>query len=170
MTALYRAYAAASWYVRCKLNMFRLKHLMGIKVGAGTSISPLAGFMDCGAVSIGRNCSISSVTFVTHSGGDRIYGLRSRVRPIKVGANCMLGAGVIILPGVIIGDNCVVGAGCVVSRDVPAGSVMRPPEAVRACSTEEYLARKERARVRRQINEVWDRDPALGWVKVWSRK
>lgn len=39
--------------------------------------------------------------------------------PIKIGRNCWLGAGVIVLPGVSIGDNTVVGAGSVVTKDLP---------------------------------------------------
>ena len=43
--------------------------------------------------------------------------------PIKIGRNCWLGAGVIVLPGVTIGDNTVVGAGSVVTKDLPANVV-----------------------------------------------
>lgn len=43
--------------------------------------------------------------------------------PIRIGRNCWLGAGVIVLPGVTIGDNTVVGAGSVVTRDLPANVV-----------------------------------------------
>lgn len=43
--------------------------------------------------------------------------------PIRIGRNCWLGAGVIVLPGVTIGDDTVVGAGSVVTRDLPAGVV-----------------------------------------------
>ena len=43
--------------------------------------------------------------------------------PIKIGRNCWLGAGVIVLPGVTIGDNTVVGAGSVVNKDLPANVV-----------------------------------------------
>ena len=43
--------------------------------------------------------------------------------PIKIGKNCWLGAGVIVLPGVTIGDNTVVGAGSVVTKDLPANVV-----------------------------------------------
>ncbi len=39
--------------------------------------------------------------------------------PIRIGRNCWLGAGVIVLPGVTIGDNVVVGAGSVVTKDLP---------------------------------------------------
>ena len=38
--------------------------------------------------------------------------------PIRIGKNCWLGAGVIVLPGVTIGDNTVVGAGSVVTKDL----------------------------------------------------
>lgn len=43
--------------------------------------------------------------------------------PVRIGENCWIGAGVIILPGVTIGDNTVVGAGSVVNRDLPSGVV-----------------------------------------------
>ena len=43
-------------------------------------------------------------------------------RPVRVGDNCWLGAGVTICPGVTIGDNCVIGAGSVVTRDIPENS------------------------------------------------
>ena len=43
--------------------------------------------------------------------------------PIRIGKNCWLGAGVIVLPGVTIGDNSVIGAGSVVTKDIPANVV-----------------------------------------------
>ena len=43
--------------------------------------------------------------------------------PVRIGSNCWLGAGVIVLPGVTIGDNTVVGAGSVVTKDLPSGVV-----------------------------------------------
>ena len=43
--------------------------------------------------------------------------------PIHIGSNCWLGAGVIVLPGVIIGDNTVIGAGSVVTKDIPSDVV-----------------------------------------------
>ena len=44
-------------------------------------------------------------------------------RPISVGNNVWIGAGVSVLPGVTIGDNCVIGAGSVVIRDIPSDSI-----------------------------------------------
>lgn len=39
--------------------------------------------------------------------------------PVKIGRNCWIGAGALILPGISIGDNSVIGAGSVVTRDIP---------------------------------------------------
>ena len=44
-------------------------------------------------------------------------------KPIKVGNNVWLGAGVTVLAGVTIGDNSVIGAGSVVTKDIPSGVV-----------------------------------------------
>ncbi len=41
-------------------------------------------------------------------------------KPVRIGKNCWLGAGVYVLPGVTIGDNVVVGAGSVVTKDIPS--------------------------------------------------
>ena len=38
--------------------------------------------------------------------------------PVRIGKNCWLGAGVIVLPGITIGDNVVIGAGSVVTKDL----------------------------------------------------
>ena len=43
--------------------------------------------------------------------------------PVKIGRNCWLGAGVVVLPGVTIGDNTVIGAGSIVTKDIPANVV-----------------------------------------------
>ncbi len=52
---------------------------------------------------------------------DRTRGLYVDTR---VGQNCFIGGGSLILPGVEIGDNCVIGAGSVVTKSVPARSVV----------------------------------------------
>ena len=43
--------------------------------------------------------------------------------PVRIGRNCWLGAGVIVVPGVTIGDNVVIGAGSVVTKDLPSDVV-----------------------------------------------
>lgn len=39
--------------------------------------------------------------------------------PVRIGKNCWIGAGAIILPDISIGDNVVIGAGSVVTKDLP---------------------------------------------------
>jgi len=43
--------------------------------------------------------------------------------PVRIGNNCWIGAGTVIVPGVTIGDDTVIGAGSVVTKDIPSGVV-----------------------------------------------
>lgn len=43
--------------------------------------------------------------------------------PVRIGTNCWIGAGVIIMPGVTIGDHVVIGAGSIVTKDIPSNVV-----------------------------------------------
>lgn len=38
---------------------------------------------------------------------------------VRIGRNCWIGAGTVIVPGITIGDNVVIGAGSVVTKDLP---------------------------------------------------
>ncbi len=40
--------------------------------------------------------------------------------PVRIGKNCWVGAGAVILPGVTVGDHVVIGAGSVVTKDLPS--------------------------------------------------
>ena len=59
-------------------------------------------------------------------------------KPVRIGNNCWLGAGVLVMPGVTIGDNSVIGAGSVVTKDVPANviAVGNPCKVIREISSE----------------------------------
>lgn len=74
--------------------------------------------------------------------------------PIRIGRNCWLGAGVIVLPGVTIGDNTVVGAGSVVTKDLPSNVV----------------AVGNPCKILREINErdkeFYHKDKKLNWDKL----
>lgn len=72
-------------------------------------------------------------------------GLRARGyqynKPIHIGKNCWLGAGVIVLPGITIGDNTIVGAGSVVTKDLPANvlAVGNPCHVLRSIHDEDFI-------------------------------
>lgn len=53
-------------------------------------------------------------------------------RAPRIGDNCLIGAGAVIVGGVTVGDNVKIGAGAVVSTDVPPGCtvVAQPPRII----------------------------------------
>ncbi|MDH3981528.1 MAG: gamma carbonic anhydrase family protein, partial [Kiritimatiellaceae bacterium] len=59
----------------------------------------------------------------------------------KIGNNCLIGMGAILLDNCEIGDNCIIGAGSIVSqnRKIPDGSlaVGAPVRVIRSLSEEE---------------------------------
>jgi acetyltransferase-like isoleucine patch superfamily enzyme len=121
-------------------------------IGADTGIS---GASICAAieVKIGDNCllganvTIADTDFHALSPHNRRYNTRPNeiaAKPVHIGNNVFLGAGVIVLKGVTIGDNAVVGAGSVVVCDIPANVVAagNPAHVVRSLVTstmEKYL-------------------------------
>lgn len=96
-------------------------------IGEGTFINFDCVFLDVADIIIGKNCQIAPrVQLLTAE-----HPLQATVRregwesgrPIVLGDNVWLGAGVMVAPGVTIGENTVVGAGSVVVRDLPANVV-----------------------------------------------
>ena len=76
---------------------------------------------------VGDFCLLGPNVVLATAGHPILPSLRERGfqynAPIRVGRNCWLGAGVLVMPGVTIGDNTVVGAGSVVTRDLPGNVV-----------------------------------------------
>lgn len=100
--------------------------MMGVRVGKGTFIG-----LDCifdssypELISIEDNVVTSfRIMLICHGIATRedntAPGKQDRyVAGITLKRNCYIGAGAIILPGVIVGENAVVAAGAVVTKDV----------------------------------------------------
>lgn len=87
-------------------------------------------------VEIGDGCMFASHVYISDNSHGRYEGgendsspdvapdHREYIQaPVKIGKNCWLGEGVIVMPGVTIGDGCVIGAHSIVNKDIPAGSI-----------------------------------------------
>jgi acetyltransferase-like isoleucine patch superfamily enzyme len=75
---------------------------------------------------IGRDCFISvGVIMVSDPALGREPFDADRVRGPRIGDRVSVGAGAILLSGIVIGDDATIAAGAVVTRDVEAGSHMR---------------------------------------------
>lgn len=81
-------------------------------------------------ISVGSNVVIgSNVSFCTHDGMSSVFSkagfpVPEKVGCIRIGNNCFIGAGSILMYDTMIGDNSVVAAGAVVVKDVPPGYVV----------------------------------------------
>ena len=82
----------------------------------------------------------------------RGHGLQYNL-PVRIGANCWLGAGVLVMPGVTIGDCTVVGAGSVVTRDLPSGVLAygNPCRVIRPISEEDRVFYRKGCRVPEEL-------------------
>jgi len=114
----------------------------GLKIGQNVSISDNV-FLDpshCFLISIGDNCIISNdVRIFAHDASSKIFLDYTRIAPVTIHRNCFLGAGSIIMPGVMIGPNSIIGAGSVVTKSVPSYSVYAGNPAKLISSVGDYL-------------------------------
>lgn len=78
-------------------------------------------------IRVGDNCMFGPNVVIATAGHPILPALRERGlqynAPVRVGKNCWIGAGALVMPGVTIGDNTVIGAGSVVTRDIPSNVV-----------------------------------------------
>lgn len=97
-----------------------------ISVGRDVFLNFNCVILDICAISIGEATQIGPAVQIYAADHPRDPELRRAGlefgRPVTIGANCWIGGGAIILPGVSIGDDALIGAGAVVTRDVPAGA------------------------------------------------
>lgn len=92
-----------------------------VKIGKGTRVSSHSFI--CSSVEIGEDCFIAHGVMFTN---DKFTEGREDwiERKTVIGNNVRIGSNATILP-VSIGDGAVIGAGAVVTKDVPAGKVVK---------------------------------------------
>ena len=101
-----------------------------VRIGAGTFLNMGVMVASQELVEIGENCMLANGCFVSDSSHRYSdpelpvtwQGFESK-GPTRIGANCWLGAHVVVTSGVTIGERCVIGAGSVVTRDIESHSI-----------------------------------------------
>jgi acetyltransferase-like isoleucine patch superfamily enzyme len=130
------------------VKLSKFINLYGCQIGDNTKIGAFVEIQK--NASVGRNCKISSHTFVcegvtiedevfighgvtfindlyprsTTAGGELQTEADWKVEPTLVKKGASIGSGATILARVTVGEGAIVGAGSVVTRDVPAGAVV----------------------------------------------
>lgn len=104
-----------------------IAHPMGIAIGPTTII--------------GDNCRIYPYAAVNARiiGDEELNASGNKRRHAKIGNNCMLGAGCMLIGEIEIGDNVIVAARALVTKDVPSNSVVKNVNEVRPIRPEELL-------------------------------
>jgi acetyltransferase-like isoleucine patch superfamily enzyme len=95
-------------------------------IGENVFINHGCSFLDLGGITIEDDVLIGpQVKLVTENHPVDPSNRKSLdLKSIHIGKNVWLGAGAIILPGVMIGENSIVAAGAVVTKDVPSNSIV----------------------------------------------
>ncbi|MBU0531904.1 gamma carbonic anhydrase family protein [Candidatus Micrarchaeota archaeon] len=130
-----------------------------VEMGDGSSIwfnavvrADIAGIKIGERVSIQDNCVLHTTPGVTiEIGNDVAIGHNATIHSAKIGNNCIIGMGAVLLTNSKIGNNCIIGAGSVVTegKEIPDNSiVMGIPAKVVKQVTDEHLER-----IRKNIEE-----------------
>lgn len=117
----------------------------GLIVGSNffMNTGSLIDFSHCWLIEIGDNVTLApNVTILAHDASTKFHMGYTKIAPVKIGSRVFIGAGSIIMPGVVIGDDTIIGAGSIVTRDVPDGGVAVGSPARVISSTEEYIQKQ----------------------------
>ena len=104
-----------------------------IRIGNRVNISSNCQFVSSNDLSVGDYCVIGAYAYLLSGGGyDTAPGAPRFAEqngfitkgPLTVGANCWLGAGIVVMDAASIGEHCVVAAGAVVTQPVPPQTVV----------------------------------------------
>lgn len=96
-----------------------------VKIGNNTSIGQnLHMISDEQPLVIGDNCTLSGNVFISNTEhsymeiGTHIMDQARRCDKTRIGNNCFVGYGAVIMAGAIVGSQCIIGANAVVKRGV----------------------------------------------------
>ena len=110
------------------------------KIMSGCIIDP----SHCWHITIGDDVAMAPrVHILAHDASTKHYLNYTKVANVKIGNRVFIGAGSIVLPGVVIGDDVVIGAGSVVSKDIPSNVVAAGTPAKVICKLDEYVEKEK---------------------------
>ena len=100
---------------------FKCEYGFNITIGDNFFANFNCTFLDEGKITIGDNVYMSSNVILNTLSFPKNFELRTSgtqlAKPISIGSDCRIGAGVIFNPGAKIGNNVVVEAGSVVTKE-----------------------------------------------------
>lgn len=117
------------WYgtiIRADINRIEIGDNTNIQDGSVVHVDLPNEKPDSGAVIIGKNVTV---------------GHKALLHACRIGDNCLIGMGAIVLSGAEIGDNCIVAAGAVIKENekIPSGSLVAGlPAKVKGSVTPEW--------------------------------
>ena len=98
-----------------------------VRFGRGVYANFNLTLVDDAPITVGDYTMFGPNVVVASAGHPILPSLREKAYqynfPVRIGKNCWIGAGVVIVPGVTIGAGTVIGAGSVVTKDIPANVV-----------------------------------------------
>lgn len=145
----------------------------GLKLGKNVVVRNNVSFgSEPFLVEIGDETRIGfGVTFVTHSGFTvnlrKLEGYEDvrNFGHIKIGENCAIGNGSVILQNVEIGNNCVLGANSVLSDSMPSHTVYAGNPAKYVCEIEDYGDILKKTTIDYPIDLEKDKKQLNRWLK-----
>lgn len=138
----------------CRFEVFQTdaEDRVRLKFGDNIQVNDFVHICALDSVEIGDGCMFASHIYISDNSHGRYEGGENDsspeiapdhreyiTAPVKIGKNCWLGEGVIVMPGVTIGDGCVIGAHSIVNTNIPAASIAigSPAKVIKQFSFEE---------------------------------
>ena len=99
---------------------------MGVKIGANCKIQGevMIDYSHFWHITIGNDVTIAPrVHILAHDASTVLHTGYAKIGKVDIQDGVFIGAGTIVLPGVIIGKNSIIGAGSIVVNNIPENSV-----------------------------------------------
>lgn len=118
---------------------------MGVDIGDNCKImnEVMIDYSHYWLIRIGNNVTIAPrVHILAHDASCKLELNYTKLGLVEIQDNVFIGAGSIILPGVIIGENSIIGAGSIVTKDIPENCVAVGNPAKVVSSVDTYMQKQ----------------------------